>query len=153
MTPANYVDINYLRMRVKAHNLREKGYEIIEIAAALNISKRQAGYYVELTKPQLTEMGGNQSWAEEAVCTAEDTELFFPPYTGVKSQQYKEKAMRLCATCPVIEKCHQSALTNYETYGVWGGEDFSKYVYEFDHITGRINVSVRQGSGSLQKVS
>lgn len=152
MTPTNYVDIDYLRLRVKAHNLREKGYEIMEIAAALNISMRQAGYYIELTKPQLQEMGGDQSWAEDAVCTAEDTEFFFPPFTGVKSQQYKEKAMRLCSTCPVIAKCHQSALTNYETFGVWGGEDFSKYKYEFDHDTGKISVSVRQGSGTLQKV-
>ena len=152
MTPPGYVDIEYLRMRVKAHDLRDKGYPIMEIASSLGLSMRQAGYYVGLPKPQLPEMGCSQAWTDDAICTAADTELFFPPYRGIKSKNYKERAMKICARCPVIEKCRQTALVNCESFGVWGGEDFSKYMYELDAETGELSVSVRRGDDAIQKV-
>lgn len=153
MTPAGKVDINYLRIRVKAHDLHERGYESLDIASTLGISIRQASHYVNLPKPQLPEMGGVPTWTEDAICTAEDTELFFPPHTGVKAQNYKRQAMKICARCPVRAKCREMALVNCESTGVWGGEDFSKYVYEFDAMTGSLRVSMREGDGSLPKVS
>lgn len=32
-----------------------------------------------------------------------------------------KKAIAICKTCPVIEICLKSAMTNEEMYGIWGG--------------------------------
>ena len=38
----------------------------------------------------------------------------------------KRTAIRLCGDCPAQASCREFAETNHETYGIWGGHDFSK---------------------------
>jgi hypothetical protein len=38
----------------------------------------------------------------------------------------RKLAMRACRGCPVFIECGAAAKANRETWGVWGGKDFSK---------------------------
>ena len=38
----------------------------------------------------------------------------------------KQTATRLCEDCPAKHACAEFAETNHETFGIWGGHDFSK---------------------------
>lgn len=38
----------------------------------------------------------------------------------------KQTAIRLCGDCPAKHACREFAEANHETYGIWGGHDFSK---------------------------
>jgi len=49
-------------------------------------------------------------------CNEKPPEIFFPS-DGVGV----EKAKRICAECPVKEKCLDYALNNRVDHGVWGG--------------------------------
>jgi hypothetical protein len=61
-------------------------------------------------------------WRGEAACRGTDPELFFPIGAGRNSLSQIAAAKRICARCPVIERCRESALANgYE--GIWGGLD------------------------------
>ncbi len=55
-------------------------------------------------------------WAAYAACRNEDPDVFFPGTEGETAH-----ALRICATCPVIEECLDYALMARERYGVWGG--------------------------------
>ena len=37
----------------------------------------------------------------------------------------KRTAIRLCESCPAQAACREFAMTNNESFGVWGGVDFS----------------------------
>ena len=60
------------------------------------------------------------AWMQAGACRsldpAERDRVFFPP--GGASQA---EAKALCATCPVLLRCRDYALTNGERYGIWGG--------------------------------
>lgn len=66
------------------------------------------------------------AWTEEAVCASVDPAIFYPP-KGVVSPDAK----KVCAICPVIEKCLAWALeyesgqvdgTEYtDVHGIYGG--------------------------------
>ena len=61
-------------------------------------------------------------WRERAACLGQDPELFFPVGAGRNSLLQTEAAKSICAGCPVIIRCRDSALENgYE--GIWGGLD------------------------------
>jgi WhiB family redox-sensing transcriptional regulator len=53
-------------------------------------------------------------WRNEAACTSEDPELFFP--VGEDGP-----AKTVCRECPVRAECLRWALDHGEDYGVWGG--------------------------------
>lgn len=55
-------------------------------------------------------------WYDEAACRGLDVELFYAEEPGATSQ-----ALQICASCPVREPCHQTAMGQREAYGVWGG--------------------------------
>ncbi|APD18216.1 WhiB family transcription factor [Mycobacterium phage Hammy] len=58
-----------------------------------------------------------EDWEADALCAQVDPELFFPN----KGQSTKE-AKRICAACPVLEKCRERALSfDGEVFGIWGG--------------------------------
>ncbi len=66
------------------------------------------------------ELRGN--WRGRAACLDEDPELFFPVGSGRLALAQVAAAKAICARCPVIDRCRESALANgYE--GVWGGLD------------------------------
>jgi WhiB family transcriptional regulator, redox-sensing transcriptional regulator len=56
------------------------------------------------------------SWLDQALCTAEDPELFFPDPSEAAAE-----ALTVCGRCSVRRECLSWALTRRERYGVWGG--------------------------------
>jgi WhiB family redox-sensing transcriptional regulator len=56
------------------------------------------------------------AWMAEGNCRDEHPSLFFPS-DGVGV----EIARRVCATCPVKERCLEYALYHRIDHGVWGG--------------------------------
>lgn len=53
---------------------------------------------------------------DDAICSEVATDMFFP-----ESGESAKEAKRICASCPVVEKCLQYALHENIFYGVWGG--------------------------------
>jgi len=60
-------------------------------------------------------------WRVYASCATADPELFFPIGEGAAAQAQAEDAKRVCARCPVRERCLDWALDTGQTTGVWGG--------------------------------
>lgn len=55
-------------------------------------------------------------WMRDGACRNYPAAAFFPSDgVGVAS------ARKICATCPVAERCLEYALTNRIDHGVWGG--------------------------------
>lgn len=63
----------------------------------------------------------NTTWETHAACKTVDNayDLFFSDDIGEISA-----AKRVCAECPVIAPCLETALNNQEQWGVWGGQLF-----------------------------
>lgn len=64
-----------------------------------------------------------QDWAEGALCTTTDPEIFYPnPDLDWASNKYnRETALKICAECDVRDKCLEVAVENMEWKGIWGG--------------------------------
>lgn len=62
-------------------------------------------------------------WIKEAACGEEPVRTFFL----VKDERYKpgrfDRAMEICAECPVLRECDDYATRTKEKWGVWGGKD------------------------------
>jgi WhiB family redox-sensing transcriptional regulator len=58
----------------------------------------------------------DESWKELALCAQTDPEAFFPD-----NGSSVRDAKRICLSCGVQDRCLDYALTNEESYGVWGG--------------------------------
>lgn len=58
-------------------------------------------------------------WRLQALCRQVDPELFFPE--GDHPVIAARQAKAVCRQCPVQLECLEYALTNNETFGVWGG--------------------------------
>lgn len=61
------------------------------------------------------------TWYREAVCKQESPELFFGKGQAIP------KALKVCASCPVMQACRESGdkeeeMYGHYTYGVRGGE-------------------------------
>lgn len=55
-------------------------------------------------------------WYLDALCAQVDPELFYP-----EQGSGGQKAMRVCAQCPVIAECLDFAIKSRERHGIWGG--------------------------------
>lgn len=55
-------------------------------------------------------------WMARGLCAERPPSEFFPS-DGVGV----DRARKICATCPVQERCLEYALTNRIDHGVWGG--------------------------------
>ncbi len=55
-------------------------------------------------------------WVVFSACRDKDAALFFPETRGAE-----EKAVSICATCPVSVECLDYALEADIRFGVWGG--------------------------------
>ena len=53
-----------------------------------------------------------------ALCAQTDPELFFPDKTNISNGYLAKK---ICARCPIIDKCFDYAIKDWELTGVWGG--------------------------------
>ena len=49
--------------------------------------------------------------------------MFFHPdgERGPSRRNRENKALAVCARCPVVEQCRKQALMIQEPYGIWGG--------------------------------
>lgn len=63
-------------------------------------------------------------WAEEALCSQIDPEVFFP-----EKGQTHTAAKHMCRQCPVQVQCLTFALDNGETHGIWGGTTHNERRY------------------------
>jgi WhiB family redox-sensing transcriptional regulator len=59
-----------------------------------------------------------KDWYQHGLCKDKETALFYPE-TG--DNTLAKKAMTLCKACPVRAECLSYALSNNESFGVWGG--------------------------------
>ena len=55
-------------------------------------------------------------WYPQGLCAQTDPEAFFPEKGGSTRE-----AKKICAGCPVRQKCLDHALANHERHGIWGG--------------------------------
>lgn len=62
-------------------------------------------------------------WQDSAACRDLPSEAFFHPdgERGSSRRNRENKALAVCAACPVIQQCRKQALTIQEPYGIWGG--------------------------------
>jgi WhiB family redox-sensing transcriptional regulator len=62
-------------------------------------------------------------WQLEGACREADPRLFFHPEgeRGPARRKRDEAAVKVCATCPVLQECRNHGLSVREPYGVWGG--------------------------------
>jgi hypothetical protein len=58
------------------------------------------------------------SWADDASCKDQDTNLFFEKYE--ESISLRSKIDKMCHECPVVRKCFAIGISQKE-WGVWGG--------------------------------
>ena len=61
--------------------------------------------------------GSNSEWMTAATCKEYDSNIFFP-----RDGHGIVIAQRICAKCPVEDRCLEYALDNHEDHGVWGGK-------------------------------
>ncbi len=154
MTMTTHFDIFALRRRHLMHELSQQGVPVEEISERVGVSERMVWYYLRRPKPRLHRISaGAEGWRDEAACKDADTNLFFPPKPGMGARSFIRKAQEICATCPVVAECRRTALEHYETEGVWGGEDMSKYRYRYDEETGDVYLEIGGNGGTLTKVS
>lgn len=63
-------------------------------------------------------------WADQAACRGSESVLFYSPDTleTKDARQRRERhAKQLCTECPVRDDCLETALSQRESYGIWGG--------------------------------
>lgn len=67
---------------------------------------------------------GVPGWQRLAACRGEDAGYYFAPsYFEKRREKLAREAVakRICAACPVQQRCLDFALATRETHGVWGG--------------------------------
>ncbi|MBF6333549.1 WhiB family transcriptional regulator [Nocardia transvalensis] len=79
----------------------------------------------------------DEYWQEFAVCAQTDPELFFPD-----KNDSTRPAKRICAVCPVEDRCLQYALEHGIRFGVWGG----KSAHERRRLTPHTAADLRRAS-------
>ena len=63
-------------------------------------------------------------WQERGNCSkVDDPEIFFLEHAerGKEKRKREQQALKICRSCPVIQKCLEHALSVPEFFGVWGG--------------------------------
>jgi len=71
----------------------------------------------EATESPWSEIASSaDEWRLDALCAETDPEAFFPEKGGSTRE-----AKRVCMGCSVRAECLESALTNDERFGIWGG--------------------------------
>lgn len=75
----------------------------------------KAGRVADYAKQRAPAGSLNQEWRSKAACKGMDPDLFFP---GQGESTREAKA--ICAQCPVQVECLETAMTNHESFGIWG---------------------------------
>lgn len=67
----------------------------------------------------LNQFIGGPDWHKDALCRkVPNADLFFPS----RRSPNLERAIAICASCPVLESCRIFAAETAQSYGVWAGE-------------------------------
>lgn len=66
-------------------------------------------------------MSWSARWRLQAVCTGEESDLFFPVGTIGPALAQIERARQICRACPVRIQCLEWAFDHHADYGIWGG--------------------------------
>lgn len=91
-----------------------KGYEYKDaVVKAKIITLEIASVAIENS---LAENDSSEPWQMRALCAQADYEAFFPEKGGSARD-----AKKVCARCPVRKDCLDAALSNGESFGIWGG--------------------------------
>lgn len=144
----------HVRKRIVLHRMHEQGFGHSEIAQQINRTPKYVARYLARPKPKLPDPPRGHDWRDEAACIGRNTELFFPTAAGGAAEKQRDEAKAICASCPVIEQCRMAAIANMECNGIWAGEDFSRYQYRINEVTGDVSVWARRSKrGPYQKVS
>jgi WhiB family redox-sensing transcriptional regulator len=61
------------------------------------------------------------SWMASGLCVGMDVDGFFPE-RGMPGRRQAQRAIEVCAACPVQADCLEFAIATNERYGVWGGK-------------------------------
>lgn len=66
----------------------------------------------------------DRDWQRRAACRGVGSDVFFHPDGERHPSRGRrvERAVQVCATCPVVTECRDWAHRAREPYGVWGGE-------------------------------
>lgn len=76
-------------------------------------------------------MSADRDWMVKARCRSDvptvdniraRADQFFPEATGTAARIAKDKAARICRSCPVLFECREYARELNIPYGVWAGE-------------------------------
>ena len=60
-------------------------------------------------------------WTEKAACKNELSEMFFCDSLDNKINSYRQVyAKNICRKCPVAAECLMYAISNKESFGIWG---------------------------------
>jgi WhiB family redox-sensing transcriptional regulator len=68
------------------------------------------------TRMMAVPISDERPWVVFGACRDADPELFFPT-----SRESIDKAISICASCPVQPECLDYALDAGERFGIWGG--------------------------------
>ena len=63
-------------------------------------------------------------WEDDAHCRGSDPAIFFGPnhFEPKREREAREAAAKtICQSCPTLQACREYALSEQETFGVWGG--------------------------------
>ncbi len=66
-------------------------------------------------------MTAHNDWRNQAACTTQDPELFFPIGSTGPSLRQLEQARQVCSGCPVRLPCLEWAIDAGINDGIWGG--------------------------------
>jgi WhiB family redox-sensing transcriptional regulator len=78
-------------------------------------------------------------WFSQGKCRDFDTDLFYPE----PGEVYKsKKAISVCQGCPVRAECLTWAMTEHETFGVWGGLTYRSRTKLSRLIDGDFTISI-----------
>jgi len=76
-------------------------------------------FITELTNPVPHPYDDNPDWQRHGACYGKGPDMWFPP-RGTSRHRILD-AKRICAGCPIRQKCLDYALWHGERQGIWGG--------------------------------
>ncbi len=74
-------------------------------------------------RPPIGPLPPRPGWQDHAACRTDQSELFFGPEDESRfdRRRREQKAVSVCLSCPVLQRCRRHAMLTPELYGVWGG--------------------------------
>lgn len=74
-------------------------------------------------RPPVGSLPPRPGWQDQAACRTDQIELFFGPdgESRFDKRRRETRAVAVCFSCPVLQRCRRHALLTPEVHGVWGG--------------------------------